>query len=382
MAESIEIGIIRTSSIGDVVLASSLLNLLDKFTKETGVIVKVLWVGRNPSADLLETSYPNVSIIYSPKEKPAAEVAVRLRSCLFVLDLQVNPRSKKITKIYRSLSKRKSYEVEKFRWLRFKLVWNAFFRGRKREIPQEERKAPRKQYESNNHLLVRALLEHGLINNEHKLDELLTSYPKLSVLTPPKDRLFWNRLQEGEWIAISAGASFETKKVPKLIMTEVLQKLRDSVFDVEVPRLVFLGDRNDTEITKTIISELDWPALTLDLTGKTNLVETLAVVSKAKAVLSGDSSIPHMAEAVGVDTAVLFGPTAESFGFSPRKSSSKAYSVPLGCRPCSKHGKSSCRFEDKMCFYEINRDEVMHFLRDRLTLKEDRDIRNFTGGNN
>ena len=88
-----------------------------------------------------------------------------------------------------------------------------------------------------------------------------------------------------------------------------------------------------------------------------------------------------MAEAVGVDAAVLFGPTIEAFGFGARRETSKVFSVPLGCRPCSKHGKKPCRFEDKQCFYEIDRREVTDFIKSKLELREDRDIRNFTGGN-
>ena len=195
------------------------------------------------------------------------------------------------------------------------------------------------QFESVAKTLAFALFDSGLINEQHAL-LYKEARPKLSLGSVPKNRLFWNRLQESQWIAISAGASYDTKKAPKLVITDVLANLRNSLFDVETPRIVFLGDSKDSTITEEIIKELDWPEMVLDLTGQTSLPETLAILDGVKVLLSNDSSLPHMAESIGTDAAVLFGPTIESFGFGVHRKTSKVFSVPLGCRPCSKHGKS------------------------------------------
>jgi ADP-heptose:LPS heptosyltransferase len=375
-----EIAIIRTSSIGDVVLASATLDLLERTSQACGQKFKVHWIGRSPSAELINQSFNNVNVVYAPATKSPEEIVDKIRNSHFIIDLQQTPRSKKICKVFRKWSKRKVYNLEKRRWERFKLVWDAYFRARKRDLEDADLIADERQFESAAKLLAAALLDSNIID-EKTADLYKQARPKLKVLAPPKDRLFWNRLLESQWIAISAGASFENKKAPKLIFTEVLSNLRNSLFDVEMPRIVFLGDSNDSEVTAEIIESLNWPELVLDLTGKTNLSETLAVLSQCKVLLSNDSSLPHMAEAIGKDAAVLFGPTIEKFGFAAHRPTSKVFSVPLGCRPCSKHGKTPCRFEDKQCFYEIDRTEITDFLRAKLDLREDRDIRNFKGSN-
>ena len=356
----IEIAIIRTSSIGDVVLASAAIDYLNIVTKLTGKQFKINWIGRTPSADLLDKSHSNVQMIYAPAEKPSEEIINKIRNSLFLIDLQVTPRTRKLCSIFRKWTKRKSYAITKYRFERIEMVLKAYFRGRKRDLTPKELVPREKQYETAAKIVARALLEHEIIDIK-TAEKYISARPTLSTSNLKSEKIFWNRMKEGQWIAIAAGASFDTKKTPKLVITEVLMRLRESLFDVELPRLVFLGDRNDKEITKTIIEEIDWPEMTLDLTGQTSLYETLGVLSKVKTVLSNDSSLPHLAESIGVDSAVLFGPTTEAFGFSPHRPTSKVFSVPIGCRPCSKHGKKPCRFEDKQCFYEIDRKEITDF---------------------
>src|SRR5690606_38416017 len=80
----------------------------------------------------------------------------------------------------------------------------------------------------------------------------------------------------------------------------------------------------------------------------------------------------HIAESVDTPTAILFGPTIESFGFAPRMKKSRAFSASTGCRPCSKHGKVDCRFGDKLCFLSIPAGDVADHLAQLLSSPEAR----------
>ena len=100
----------------------------------------------------------------------------------------------------------------------------------------------------------------------------------------------------------------------------------------------------------------------LNLAGKLTLWESSLAIKESAIILSNDSSLCHIGEAVGTRSAVLFGPTVESFGFAPRHPESQAFSAPLGCRPCSKHGKAECRYGDKLCFSLIPAAEVAGFI--------------------
>jgi len=100
----------------------------------------------------------------------------------------------------------------------------------------------------------------------------------------------------------------------------------------------------------------------MNMAGKLELWETALALKQCTVLFSNDSSLGHMAEAVGTPTAVLFGPTIESFGFAPRMPQSRAFSANLGCRPCSKHGKVKCRYGDKLCFAMIGHSRIASFL--------------------
>jgi hypothetical protein len=70
---------------------------------------------------------------------------------------------------------------------------------------------------------------------------------------------------------------------------------------------------------------------------------------------------------------VLFGPTVEAFGFAPRMRESRAFSLLLGCRPCSKHGKVACRYGDRLCFVGLPEAEVAAHLAQRMGVAPPRD---------
>lgn len=80
-----------------------------------------------------------------------------------------------------------------------------------------------------------------------------------------------------------------------------------------------------------------------NLTGRTNLRETCALISRARALVTADSGPMHLATAVGTPVVALFGPTARAWGFMPSGPFDTVLDVPLRCRPCSLHGSANCK---------------------------------------
>lgn len=77
----------------------------------------------------------------------------------------------------------------------------------------------------------------------------------------------------------------------------------------------------------------------VNLTGKTSLLESAAIIKFSKAVVSNDTGLLHIAEQLGRPTFALMGPAP--FGF-PSRSSTTLFERDLKCRPCSKHGQGPC----------------------------------------
>lgn len=98
----------------------------------------------------------------------------------------------------------------------------------------------------------------------------------------------------------------------------------------------------------------------LDLTGETSILESAAVLERARVVICGDTGPMHLAVAAGAPLVALFGPTVREFGFFPfRHTHSVVLERPLACRPCSAHGSSRCPLGHHRCLREIRPWEVL-----------------------
>lgn len=350
--------IYRTTSIGDVVLASAALKYLDLLEKP----VVVYWIGRNPALELIQKSYPSVHGIHTEKTD-TVEMIESIRSKIdridFIVDLQKNLRSQIIT---RGLSK--LYSAPIFTWEKKSIhrslsIFKSRVFGRARAASPEIRQCSHFQYEAMLQATVRAV--------ERKIG------PQNLVATPTlhfgaEDRSWAKELKFGSWLAVAPGAAHPTKRAPLETFIGILRGLRDQLTASASPlNLMFLGDHKDRDQSTFILDQLQWElGSVLNLCGKINLAESGFACSKAKILLSNDSSLAHISEAVDTPVAVLFGPTIEAFGFAPRLPQSRSFSSLLGCRPCSKHGKSACRYGDQLCFTSIPTNEVVAFLSSKV----------------
>jgi heptosyltransferase-2 len=101
--------------------------------------------------------------------------------------------------------------------------------------------------------------------------------------------------------------------------------------------------------------------------GLWSLSEVGFVLSKAVAYLGNDTGLAHLAEALGTRAFVLFGPTAPDAGFGPFLPASRAIGASLWCRPCGKDGRYCFRFRSRYrCIREIEVQDVIRVLKTDL----------------
>jgi ADP-heptose:LPS heptosyltransferase len=75
--------------------------------------------------------------------------------------------------------------------------------------------------------------------------------------------------------------------------------------------------------------------------------ELARVIAESRRMISVDTGMAHLAEALGVPSTVLFGPTSPEQGFGPWRSESQAVHTLLWCSPCGRDGR--------MCFRPTER---------------------------
>lgn len=148
---------------------------------------------------------------------------------------------------------------------------------------------------------------------------------------------------------IVPSAAYELKRWPVDYWLKLVQKNPQKKF-------VVLAGKND-HFTTAFDSEPN----VLNLTGKTDLMTSAAIIEKARNVVTNDTGLLHFAEQLGKKTIALMGPAP--FGF-PSRTSTLILQRDLPCRPCSKHGQGPCRNNKYYheCLRSISVDEVSQHL--------------------
>lgn len=129
-------------------------------------------------------------------------------------------------------------------------------------------------------------------------------------------------------IAVGAGASYGSAKCwpPKRFAQALNQLQRERDADI-----VLFGTPGETEVSAAIQSGLLRPAL--DLTGKTQVAELPALLSRCSVFLGNDSGAMHVAAAVGLPVVAVFGPT-DPDGTAPVTPRSSIVQAKPYCSPC------------------------------------------------
>ncbi len=95
----------------------------------------------------------------------------------------------------------------------------------------------------------------------------------------------------------------------------------------------------------------------VNLTGKTTLIETAALLARSKLLISGDSGVLHLAVGLDVPTVSLFGPGIAK-KWAPRGEKHIVINHELPCSPCTQFGNTPrCKLGAR-CMTEISVEEV------------------------
>lgn len=142
-------------------------------------------------------------------------------------------------------------------------------------------------------------------------------------------------------ITLVPSANWETKRWPVSHWQELVRIMPEYEF-------VILGGPADT-FCEDIAAVA--PERTLNMAGKTSIMESCFIVSRSNMVVSGDTGFLHAADMFGIPTLALMGPTA--FGF-PTGKTVEILEIDLPCRPCTKDGRGACKLKEvRKCMVDI-----------------------------
>lgn len=145
------------------------------------------------------------------------------------------------------------------------------------------------------------------------------------------------------FIILAVGARYEKKRYKKFKELSLLLKERG--FEV-----VAIGKKDEEQDMEGI-----------KFFGELSIPKIKALVSLSFGVISNDSFFSHLAKALNIPVFVIYGGTHPFFGFAPRYFEGDFYVKNISCQPCDIHGKGFCnnRYEclniepDKILNYAI-----------------------------
>jgi ADP-heptose:LPS heptosyltransferase len=102
-----------------------------------------------------------------------------------------------------------------------------------------------------------------------------------------------------------------------------------------------------------------------DLTNKTSLRQTIAILARSHHLITNDSGPMHLGTAVDTPVLALFGPTSKEWGFYPSGEKDMVVHLQNSCSPCSLHGQNRCK-NDYGCMRNISPEMVFKLLLKRI----------------
>lgn len=308
--------IIQTAFIGDVILATSLVETLHKHATEPCLID--LLVRKGNESLLVNHPFINEVIVWNKKEK-------KYRNLLGVI--------KKLRKTnYAYVYNLQRYASTGFITWFMKADLKIGFASNPISFAYDRK------------------IKHELESGKHEVDrnfdladeeiESTCKHPLIPKLYPSQaDKAMVSSLvgDQPDFVVMAPASVWFTKQLP-------VEKWIELIKYQSIHRKIFLiGAPSDENFIKDLIAR-SGAINCINLAGKLTLLQSAALIERAKRTFVNDSAPLHLASAMNAPVTAFFCSTIPAFGFGPLSTDSKIVEVEekLSCRPCGLHGFKTC----------------------------------------
>lgn len=324
--------VIQTAFIGDVVLATSLIeNLHAAFPGAT-----IDFLVRKGNEGLL-AAHPllrNV-LIWNKKEKKIRH----LLKLLFAI------RKEKYDKVI---------NVQRYAATGFLTA----FSGAKEKIGFDKNPLSKLFTKRIKHVFGGASNMHETERNHQLIAHFVKEPVKRPKLYPSQaDELFIREYISKPFITISPASVWFTKQYPPLKWASFINMLPDGL------AIILLGGPGDRSLCEALI-QMTISKSPLNLCGELSFLQSAALMKHARMNYVNDSSPMHFASAMNAPVAAVYCSTIPAFGYGPL--SDVKFIIereePLYCRPCGLHGHDACPQTHFKCALDIRDEQLLQPL--------------------
>ncbi|WP_281615892.1 glycosyltransferase family 9 protein [Flammeovirga sp. SubArs3] len=321
--------VIQTAFIGDVIMATSVVEKLIKFYPEA----QIDFVVRNGNEGLLRNNpHINEVIIWNKKKdknKNLLQVSMEIRRRRY--DRVINLQRFLSTGLMTFISGAKSTAGFD------KNPLSMFFTIKKPHIVGKSRE--RDAHEVSRYLsLIEDITDQEFVG------------PKLY----PREIDYEKGSFDKPYVTIAPSSVWYTKQFHKDKWVELINKIPEEL------SVIMIGGPGDHDLCDEIAEKVERGNL-CNWAGRLSFLQSAALMKSALMNYVNDSAPQHMASAMNAPVTAIFCSTVPEFGFGPLSSNSKIVEVEekLDCRPCGIHGHKKCPKKHFKCSMDINTDLML-----------------------
>lgn len=186
--------------------------------------------------------------------------------------------------------------------------------------------------------------------NYHETDRNQELIEHLSDRSAAKPKMYPSQddyskvMQASDYVTLAPASVWFTKQYPKEKWIELISAITHNV------KVILIGGPSDHTLCAEICSKATHPNIE-NLSGNLSFTESAALMQRAKMNYVNDSAPLHIASAVNAPVTAIFCSTIPNFGFTPLSDVSHIieYDEVLQCRPCGIHGDKSCHQKHFKC---------------------------------
>ncbi|MBC7826971.1 MAG: glycosyltransferase family 9 protein [Chitinophagaceae bacterium] len=160
------------------------------------------------------------------------------------------------------------------------------------------------------------------------------------------------------YLTISPASVWFTKQYPGEKWISFIKQIPDHY------NIYLLGGPGDQSLAEEIRKSSD-SSRVANLCGQLNFLQSAALMKDAFMNYVNDSAPMHFASAMNAPVTAVYCSTLPLFGFGPLSDKSFIVEIPepLYCRPCGLHGRSSCPESHFFCAYKISDGQLLETIR-------------------
>ncbi len=212
------------------------------------------------------------------------------------------------------------------------------------------------------------VVRHQVSEGDHTLHEiernhqLILSFTDVKAARPKlyptdSDESFVRQWKQKPYICIAPASVWFTKQFPADQWAHFIDVLSQEI------TVYLIGGAGDHSLCESIRSHSQHTWV-INLTGQLNFLQSAALMKDAVMNYVNDSAPMHFASAVNAPVTAVYCSTIPAFGFGPLSDSSHVIEVAesLSCRPCGLHGRKKCPLVHFNCAKLITRSQLLAVL--------------------